>query len=251
MFKKKLLSLVFLCCLSLIATENEFVTIEQITAGGTININGSEIQIQAEKKELFFMQVGDKHYSLPSDCDKYFEGYDLSTLRLMYSVKPSDKTLFVTASLFSYDGKKQLEISVHNSEMTVTEITNSDDKNSPENSRKELFSSQNSCLTIIKTEVGKEIEIELESNPTTGFTWIPLIKYKKDFLQLKSSNFQPPDKQIPGAPGREKFIFKAEKSGSVLLEMQYRRVWEKNNAPAKGMKYLIVIERAKTFNQQF
>ena len=47
MFKKKLLSLVFLCCLSLIATENEFVTIEQITAGGTININGSEIQIQA------------------------------------------------------------------------------------------------------------------------------------------------------------------------------------------------------------
>ncbi|MEG2075163.1 MAG: protease inhibitor I42 family protein [Victivallaceae bacterium] len=250
MLKKNLLSLGVLCCISLFASENECVKIEQIMTGGTVNINGSAIPIKAEKSNLFNLQIGNELYSLPQACNKFFDGYDLSTLRLIYSVNQSDRTIFATALFSSHDGKKQLEILAANDKITVTEITNSNDKNSPENSRQELFSSQTCAMTLIRTEAGKAIEIELESNPSTGFSWIPLISHQKDFITLESSNFKANDKPIPGAPGREKFIFKAQKSGSVLLIMQYRRAWEKDVAPVKEIKYFIVIESKSTLDPQ-
>lgn len=123
--------------------------------------------------------------------------------------------------------------------------------------------------TVIETKVGKEISIILDSNKTTGYEWqvaqtqlSPVQAQRKlrraDFLQKEnqgesaqpdsggilqavSSDYICPNTELVGAPGKEKWVFKALKRGRVALSFVYVRPWEKDQAPALQKIFIVVV----------
>jgi predicted secreted protein len=81
---------------------------------------------------------------------------------------------------------------------------------------------QNEIITVKK---GQEFTIILESNPTTGYQWIPT--FNTSMINLVSHNFQPSTTKLMGSPGTDIFKFKATNQGTESLKMIYKRSWEK------------------------
>lgn len=76
-----------------------------------------------------------------------------------------------------------------------------------------------------------EFTITLESNPTTGYQWIPT--FNPEIINLVSHSFQPSSSRLMGAPGTEVFTFKAINHGTGSLKMVYKRSWEKEPVKEK------------------
>ena len=81
---------------------------------------------------------------------------------------------------------------------------------------------QNENITVKKDQ---EFTIILESNPTTGYQWIPT--FNTSMINLVSHNFQPSTTKLMGSPGTDIFKFKATSQGTESLKMIYKRSWEK------------------------
>ncbi|HML05885.1 MAG TPA: protease inhibitor I42 family protein [Methanobacterium sp.] len=93
----------------------------------------------------------------------------------------------------------------------------------------------------LNVKLDEKFKIKLESNPSTGYTWIP--EFDSDFLKLvKSKYLKPQDSVNPlvGNPGTQKFVFKAIKTGETKITMKYVRPWE-NCIPSKVIVYNVKI----------
>jgi inhibitor of cysteine peptidase len=71
---------------------------------------------------------------------------------------------------------------------------------------------------------GEEFTIILESNPTSGFKWLP--KFDGSVFNLVSHDFQASTAKRIGSSGKDIFTFLAISSGSSKLKMLYKRSWE-------------------------
>jgi predicted secreted protein len=89
---------------------------------------------------------------------------------------------------------------------------------------------QNENITVKK---GQEFTIILESNPSTGYQWIPT--FNTSIINLVSHNFEPSTK-LMGSPGTDTFKFKATNQGTEPLKMIYKRSWEKEFVKEKVFK---------------
>ncbi len=94
----------------------------------------------------------------------------------------------------------------------------------------------------LTVKVDEKFKIKLESNPSTGYVWIP--ELDSDLLKLVKSKYIPPkninESNMAGEPGTQKFVFKALKSGETDITMKYVRPWE-NCIPAKQIVYHVKI----------
>ncbi|MDY4611330.1 MAG: protease inhibitor I42 family protein [Sphaerochaetaceae bacterium] len=70
-----------------------------------------------------------------------------------------------------------------------------------------------------------DITIELESNPTTGYTW-DWIQEGTGSLSLVNESFVEPSASILGAAGKQVFVFSGGTPGEVSLTFTYARPWE-------------------------
>jgi inhibitor of cysteine peptidase len=77
--------------------------------------------------------------------------------------------------------------------------------------------------TIIEAFHMKEFTITLDSNPTTGYSWVPI--FDKSFLKLRDRSFKRNVKKF-GSPSKEVFKFYPIKCGNTTLTMIYKRAWE-------------------------
>ena len=93
----------------------------------------------------------------------------------------------------------------------------------------------------ITARVGETFVIKLESNLTTGYSWELSEDYSKSILELVGSEYQSPKVQRPGAGGHEVWQFKAVGSGTTQIQLQYRRPWEEEAAPAKTKTFGIEV----------
>lgn len=91
---------------------------------------------------------------------------------------------------------------------------------------------------IRTAEVGDTFLIELESSPTTGYTW--QADFDEEMLSLESTNFEVKYPDRAGSPGTRSFTFKALKEGSVNINFTYSKQWE-NKQPLKEKEYRIII----------
>jgi inhibitor of cysteine peptidase len=83
----------------------------------------------------------------------------------------------------------------------------------------------------IKLTLQQEFQVELDANPTTGYTWT-LVDTAKNIISLIHSQFKvTSNKTRIGAPGKQQFYFKANSVGKVELKLIYHRPWEKGVAP--------------------
>jgi inhibitor of cysteine peptidase len=80
----------------------------------------------------------------------------------------------------------------------------------------------------IELEKGEEIIISLDSNPTTGYSWVPGEEIDSTIVELTDSEFLQTEKEegMVGVGGFEVFTFEAKNSGQTEIILYYQRPWE-------------------------
>ena len=81
----------------------------------------------------------------------------------------------------------------------------------------------------ISVAEGQTFVIELESNPTTGYEWTAEKNANAEFVKSEMVT----SSTLVGAPGMQQLTFKATKSGSSTLVLNYARSFEPDNPPAQ------------------
>ena len=74
-------------------------------------------------------------------------------------------------------------------------------------------------------EIGDKLYVELCSNPTTGFEW----SYEMSddtVVKEEDHDFEAPEGDVPGAPGKETWTFVAIEKGTTAINMEYNQPWE-------------------------
>ena len=86
-------------------------------------------------------------------------------------------------------------------------------------------------FTIAKNEIFK---VNLVANPSTGYTWKWCNRNDIDIADSLSTYYTPlnSDPQILGGSGTETWNFKAIKSGTQIIKLEYCRSWENNSTVA-------------------
>jgi len=95
-------------------------------------------------------------------------------------------------------------------------------------------------LSEVSLDVGDQLAVELEANPTTGYSWElgPL----PDGLQLVSSEFEEPGGSLVGAPGMQLFVFDVVGPGSGILRFEYVRVFDDPVIAEQIVEYVLTID---------
>lgn len=87
---------------------------------------------------------------------------------------------------------------------------------------------------------GKEFQIVLDTNPTTGYEW--KVDFDSEHIKLVKREYASTvSPKILGAGGYETFIFQAKKAGETKIAFSYLRLWEGKPAE-KTILYNIQIE---------
>ncbi|MBC7233843.1 MAG: protease inhibitor I42 family protein [Chloroflexi bacterium] len=94
--------------------------------------------------------------------------------------------------------------------------------------------------SMIELRVGEQIDLVLDANPSTGYTWevageVGVVK------QVGEPQFKA-DSQALGAGGKMTIRFEAVAPGKEWLRLVYRRSWEEGVAPAKTFEVYIVVK---------
>ena len=92
----------------------------------------------------------------------------------------------------------------------------------------------------VEVQVGEKLEIILEGNPTTGYTWEQttgdgaIVKLDGDPLYTSESN-------LIGAGGTYLFRFSAVAPGETSLTLIYHRSFEAGSPPLKTFTVLVTV----------
>jgi len=103
--------------------------------------------------------------------------------------------------------------------------------------------------THITVKAAGEFSIKIESNPTTGYSWAlqPLKEEEKNLVKFKEQKVEEPgekpgEQRLLGAPTYEIFTFEALAPGEAVIQLHYRRPWEKDVPPIQKHKVMVTIE---------
>jgi inhibitor of cysteine peptidase len=116
-----------------------------------------------------------------------------------------------------------------------------------ETNQTEVFLVADGDETAITVKAPGEFSIKIESNPTTGYSWWLQEpgKEEKTLVKFKEKTVEEPGEQSRprlGAPTYEIFTFATLHPGETVIELLYRRPWEKDVPPLKKHKVLVTIE---------
>ncbi len=91
---------------------------------------------------------------------------------------------------------------------------------------------------------GQELEVTLESNPTTGCSWEVVEVDKAVLTQVGDAEFRETpkeDEQMVGVGGTETFCFAAS-TGETTLTLVYHRPWEKDVEPLETFTVRVTVQ---------
>ena len=96
----------------------------------------------------------------------------------------------------------------------------------------------------IALKKGQTIAISLASNPTTGYSWQVVPLDGGVLAQVGEAKFDEKarDKDVVGAGGTETLRFEAKKPGQAMIELAYRRPWEKSEKPIETFSVQVTVE---------
>ncbi len=88
---------------------------------------------------------------------------------------------------------------------------------------------------------GDTLTLKLESIPGTGYSW-QITKNDTNVMKpLDKPEYEPQDKKAMGSVAYQIFRLKAMSEGTDVLELQYKRVWEKEKEPLKTYRITVQI----------
>jgi inhibitor of cysteine peptidase len=119
-----------------------------------------------------------------------------------------------------------------------------------------LVLSLSSCLVTGKTlteknngdrlnlKINDTVEIKLESNPTTGYSWFLNDNVDETIVSITSPEFMESkkDEELVGAGGYEIFTIKAISKGKTDIILNYERSWEEGIEPLETFEITISID---------
>ena len=82
-----------------------------------------------------------------------------------------------------------------------------------------------------------EFSIELDSNPSTGYSWE--VDFDGDYLDLVGNMYLPDDTELIGSGGKERFTFKAKKQGEAMIYASYLRSWEEEPIEEQEIRIIV------------
>ncbi len=102
-------------------------------------------------------------------------------------------------------------------------------------------SEADSGRTVVLTS-GQELFVTLTSNGTTGYSWSQRLTVDGVLSVVGEAEYLPDQPVIPGSGGRERFRFRAVRTGRTTASFEYRQPWETSSAPAQTASYDVVVE---------
>ena len=94
-------------------------------------------------------------------------------------------------------------------------------------------------LSEVSLDVGDRLDVRLEANPTTGYSWelgpLPV------GLELVSSEFEEPGGSLVGAAGTQVFGFDVVGPGDGILRFEYVRVFDDPVVAEQIVEYVLTI----------
>lgn len=98
--------------------------------------------------------------------------------------------------------------------------------------------------STVTLKVGDVLQVQLESNPSTGFSWQVNPEDKAVLAPLGASTFDlgPGKTPIPGGGGTETFTFNAVSEGQTTLTLVYIRPWETNVTPTAPNTFSVTVK---------
>jgi inhibitor of cysteine peptidase len=92
-----------------------------------------------------------------------------------------------------------------------------------------------------QVDAGDTLVVELEGNPTTGYTWYVASIDEAVLRQVGEADFDP-DSDAEGASGTVTLRFEAMNPGTSPLELVYRRGDESNDAATERWQITVEVE---------
>lgn len=96
-------------------------------------------------------------------------------------------------------------------------------------------------LELIKEKNPDPIVIELEANPSTGYTWTTMTEGGSVSLTRVEDITAEGERQLPGAPITQRYTFEVRDIGTTKVTFEYARMWE-SKAPLKKIVYVITVD---------
>lgn len=93
--------------------------------------------------------------------------------------------------------------------------------------------------TVIYVEVGDVVTLQLEGNPTTGFTWEITTIDEMVLIVLGDPQYQS-DSDLIGSPGVFTFQLRAIAEGETPVQLAYHRSWEETE-PLQTYGFTVVV----------
>jgi predicted secreted protein len=108
----------------------------------------------------------------------------------------------------------------------------------------EVFTAKITGDSTLKVWRWQTVKIELESNPTTGYSWEMASVKPEGFFKdpivseyVRGGN----NLELTGAGGTHIFTLKPARGGKAVLEVVYRRPWEPKTEFAKKYKIVFIV----------
>jgi len=95
----------------------------------------------------------------------------------------------------------------------------------------------------LNLKINDTVEIKLESNPSTGYSWFLSDNVDEAIVSVTSPEFMESkkDKELVGAGGYEIFTIKAIAKGKTDIILNYERPWEEGIEPLEIFEITISI----------
>ena len=94
----------------------------------------------------------------------------------------------------------------------------------------------------IEVKVGGEIVVELDGNPSTGYTWETKDLDTRLVQQVGETAFKSSNPGLIGSGGTLTLSYRALKAGKAILTLIYHRPWETKVAPQATLMVTLAIK---------
>lgn len=118
---------------------------------------------------------------------------------------------------------------------------------SPKSSTGEVTYTATLSSPVCGSEVvlmGYMTQIQLESNPTTGYSW--RLAKPASLFDVAKDDYKPAPKEpgVVGSGGTQIITLRAKQQGEETLSFEYVRPWEKDTAPVKTQQCKVKVVSA-------
>jgi inhibitor of cysteine peptidase len=96
---------------------------------------------------------------------------------------------------------------------------------------------------VVDVPLGQSLEIRLPENRTTGFKWHLTPAAASACTVVHDGGYVAPAAPMPGAGGEHRWRVEATTPGECDIELEYRRGWEHNVAPARSFRVRVRVNK--------